>query len=583
MHCNNCNYDGEFVNGQCPRCRESQALSNERKLSIKAALKASLDKKEYEKAVGYYQALADMGDAESERELAKLLEDGVLVPQDIDKAVELYKSAAEKNDAAAAYRYSRYAMKESISRGSFWLIYSAVLGEVDAYNPAADELASMGKDVEANYFYTLASNCDHKAATVSLASRYYEGIGFSRPNRGAAKWYLKKYKILPLYALPLAIKLRKVKAEEPPRVEFKEDVFLRSLVKSALEAGCQNASIRLCEMLGKHGDLDSLASGAMMRIKSFAGDAEREEGMRILRECAVRGSSDAYMTFGKLYREGQYINKDIKAAVFNYEMAAKLERADAYEELGDIYTDGKDIERDFVKALGYYEKAAALGSEKGERRAAEIIAERDKLYKGAEAIADSEGKFRLYAISAAMGHPTATFKLAECYEYAIGVKADRPSAYNFYLDAAEMGESAALVPLGRCYFDGFGVNRDFSLALKIFERAERLGDKRAEKYIKAIYENKKKKIAKRVYSQAMRLVHMKKPSEAFELLTLAQKLDYPKAIYSLGCLYEFGMGVPVSKDKAYSMYELAYRMKFRDPRARFKLSILRKVKRAMIL
>lgn len=578
MHCKNCDYEGRFANGVCPSCREKVVLSDTEILSLKSELEAALKEKGYEKAIECYEILVSVCDTECERDYAKLLEDGVLVPQDIGRAIQLYKKAAQKNDARAAYKYSKYAMKESVSQGSFWLIYAAVLGEEEAYFPAANELSSMGKEKEANYFYTLASNCDHKEATVALAKRYYQGIGFVSVNEPAAKWYLKKYLIPPIYALPLIFKLRKIKAVEPPRVEFDEDSFLRSLVRASLEISCDSATLNLCEMLGRRGDLDALSSAGMMKIKNIGSWGKGEEGMRILRECALRGSSDAYITLGELYREGKYVSKDINASVFNYEMAAKNKRADAYEELGDIYTDGKDIARDFVKALAYYEEASKLGSPKGSRRASEIISERERLYKHASLTPDNDEKFRLFAISTAMGHPMATTRLAECYEKGIGVKPDRVSAYNFYLDAAERGENGALIPLGRCYLDGFGVNRDFSIALRIFTRAERLGDKRAGGYITAIYENKKRKVAKRVYSQAMRLVHMGKPAVAVELLLLAEKLEYPKAIYSLGCLYEFGMGVPTDKDKAYAMYERAYKMLFRDPRARFKLSILRKAK-----
>jgi TPR repeat protein len=61
-------------------------------------------------------------------------------------------------------------------------------------------------------------------------------------------------------------------------------------------------------------------------------------------------------------------------------------------------------------------------------------------------------------------------------------------------------------------------------------------------------------------------------------LSLAVELEYPKAIYSLGCLYEFGMGVPTDKERAYAMYERAYSLLFRDPRSKFKLSILKRAK-----
>ena len=575
MYCDNCAYDGEFTNGVCPQCNQSVIPS------IKLKLERAARVKDYDKLITLYEELCALGDAEAERDYAKILEDGIITVEDKQRARALYKSACEKNDATAAYRYSRIIMNESYEGGVFWLIYAAALGEKQAYPDAAKELSLMGRDVEANHFYTLAANCDHKESSVILARRYSEGIGFSSPDNEAAKWYLKKYLIPPLYALPLIFKLRKVKAHEPPRVEFNEEIFLRHLTRMSINANFDSATLNLCELLGKRGDLNALASAGMMKIKGVGSTGRAEEGLRTLRECALRGSADAYLTLGDLYREGEYVQKDINAAVFNYERGAKSGSIEACEILGDIYTAGKEIARDFVKALSFYDKAASLGSQKGERRRNEIIAERERLYNNAVQSESSAEKFKLYAIASAMGHAKAMTSLAECYEKGIGTEKDGVAAYNFYLEAAELSENGALIPLGKCYLNGFGVNRDFKLALAIFKRADKLGDERAIAYIAEIRKNKKRKVAARVYSRAMRLIHIGKPEAAVELLSFAETLEHPKAIYSLGCLYEFGMGVPVDKDRAYQMYEKAYKMLFRDPRAQFKLSILRKVKAVM--
>jgi TPR repeat protein len=63
-----------------------------------------------------------------------------------------------------------------------------------------------------------------------------------------------------------------------------------------------------------------------------------------------------------------------------------------------------------------------------------------------------------------------------------------------------------------------------------------------------------------------------------ENIVFDYNLGNPKAIYTLGCLYEFGLGLEVNKDYAYALYEDAYRMKFRDPRAQYKLRVLKMVR-----
>ena len=582
MRCTNCGYEGRFVKNVCPECHKKISLSDEEVRLIKAELDNALESKEYETAVECYETLVSFGDAEAQREYAKLLEEGVLVGQDLVRAINLYKDAALKNDAYSAFKYSNYVCRQSIAEGSFWLIYSAALGESEAYVSAAKELSRNGRESEANYFFTLAADSDHKEAATTLAKRYYEGAGFESASPEYAKWYLKKFKFPPLYSIPLLLKLRKAAPKEPPRVNFDRNAFLKSLVKASLEVGCESATLHLCEILGKGGDISALASAGMMKVQSIGTEGECEDGLRILRECAVRGSSDAYITLGELYREGKYLSQDINASIFNYEMAAKMGRADALEVLGDIFTDGKEVKRDFIKALDYYERADKLGSVKGERRSNEIRAERDRLYKSALSAPTDEEKFKLFAIACAMGHPLSATRLAECYEKGIGTRKEPSSAFAWYLEATKRAEHSALVPLGKCYAEGFGVNRNFKLALAAFIKADRLADKRAAELITQIYEAKKRKIAKKIYSQAMRLVHIGKSDIAVELLALSEQLEYPKAIYSLGCLYEFGMGVPTNKDRAYDMYERAYRLKFRDPRAKFKLSILRIAKANLV-
>ena len=582
MRCTNCGYEGGFIKNACPECHQKITLTGEDARRIKIELDNALQAKEYENAIEYYEILTACGDVESQREYAKLLEEGVLVGEDLVRAINLYKDAAMKNDAYSAFKYSNYVCRQSIAEGNFWLIYSAALGESEAYVPAAKELSRSGRESEANYFFSLASDSDHREATTTLAKRYYEGVGFESASPEYAKWYLKKFKFPPLYSTPMLLKLRKVAPKEPPRVNFDRDAFLRSLVKTSLDVGCESATLHLCEILGKRGDISALASAGMMKVQNIGSYGECEDGLRILRECAVRGSSDAYITLGDLYREGKYLSADINAAIFNYEMAAKMGRADALEALGDIFTDGKDVKRDFIKALEYYERADKLGSVKGERRSNEIRGERDRLYKSALSAPTDEEKFKLFAIACAMGHPLSATRLAECYEKGIGTRPESVSAFTWYLEATKRAEHSALVPLGRCYADGFGVNRNFKLALAALIKADRLADKRAAELITRIYEAKKRKIAKKIYSQAMRLVHIGKSDIAVELLALSEQLEYPKAIYSLGCLYEFGMGVPTDKDRAYDMYERAYKLKFRDPRAKFKLSILRIAKANLV-
>ena len=177
-----------------------------------------------------------------------------------------------------------------------------------------------------------------------------------------------------------------------------------------------------------------------------------------------------------------------------------------------------------------------------------------------------------------MGHTSAAYRLALCYEYGRGTKKNRHGAFVWYKKAAEDGEKEALFRLGLCYARGFGTKLDYTLAKNTLIKAERCGIEDASSAILALMQKKIKKLSDRLYSSAMRLIYQKKFEPAKNRLEIAAELMHPKAIYTLGCMYEFGMGVPCDKEKGFALYETAYSLFFRDPRARYKLSVLRILK-----
>jgi TPR repeat protein len=76
----------------------------------------------------------------------------------------------------------------------------------------------------------------------------------------------------------------------------------------------------------------------------------------------------------------------------------------------------------------------------------------------------------------------------------------------------------------------------------------------------------------------MEMIYQKKFEEAEELLRVCLKLGHGKGIYTLGCLNEFGLGIPSNREMAFRLYETAFELKYRDPRAVYKLQILRMIR-----
>lgn len=568
-------------NGDCsasPSAEVAAALSEQEISARLFSIQENMKSKRYDKALEEYRTLADAGCAEAEKEYAAILEKGQLVPKSLDLAMKYFYRAALKNDAYSAYRYSRLAQRTNRDISSFWLIYSAVLGCAAAYPDAAEEFSRQGYEEDALYFTRLAASCDDTDSIVSLAKRYYEGIG-TEVSYEYAKWYMDKLKFPPIYALRLAYKLKGTTAKEPPEITLKGyDGLLRKLAAKARECSFEGAYFKLSKMLAARGDTDAAATLAELLLDGRGCKQNITEALKLLTKAAAMGSIRASLILGDLYFDERLFSRDTPTAIAHYKRAGELGAYQAYELIGDIYYTGSGLTSDVARAVEFYDLAAAAGSTSAKESSRKIKKERMDLFEMALASKNAEDAFRLYSLSSSLGLAEAKLKLAECFEYGLGTEINKRAAFLLYEKSAKLGNITALTSLGRCYAYGIGTNRDFSLSRKLLCKAEGLGDERASQIITELMERKKRKISSAHLSAGIRLIYQGKIQIAKRHLEASSYLENPKAIYTLGCLYEFGAGVPCDKQRAYAMYERAFSLLFRDPRSVYKLAILRLIK-----
>lgn len=580
IECKKCGHVDVYTGAPCQKCGERYSLSPVDVRQKLAELEEAINNKHYEDMLECYHLLADVGNTEAEKEYAKILEKGQLTERNLDLAMKYFYRAAKKNDAYSAYRYSRLVSRESDEAARFWLLFSAVLGCIESYPAVAEEFRELGHEEDATYFYFLAACSSDVDSIVTLAKRHCDGIGAEK-SQSYAKWYMDKLKIPPIYAIKLAYKLRHATAEAPPDPKPKDwDGLLRMLALQARRKGYDTAYLKLSEILSARGDIEA---GAFVGRALVEGDGCKQnitEGLEMLTRSAAKGSVSAHLALADLYTEGRFAKKDSIIALDHLGRAGELGCAEAYEKIAEIFNTGDGVEKDIGKAITYFSLAGDLGSQSARETARRMIDERDLHYSRALACegADTENAFRSFALAASMGHAKATVKLGQMFEDGIGTKINRRGAFLLYKKAAEQREDSALLHLGRCYANGIGTKLDYRLARDLLSKAERCGVEGAHEAITVIMGRKMKKVSKRLYSASMRLVYQKKFDEARRLLEIASDLYEPRATYTLGCIFEFGMGVKCDKDKAYSYYEKAYSMKFRDPRSNYKLSVLRLLK-----
>ena len=178
-----------------------------------------------------------------------------------------------------------------------------------------------------------------------------------------------------------------------------------------------------------------------------------------------------------------------------------------------------------------------------------------------------------------MGHPGAKLLLAQAYARGIGTEKNRALAFENWRSAAEDDLDSAYFPLGLCYAYGYGTAFDFDKALRALSTADKRGEVKARIEVKRLLENKRAALAKKFYSTAMRNIYNGRYSVAKKYLDGAVRLSMPKAMYTLGCLYEFGRGTNQDKAEAYRLYDEADKNGFCDNRSKFKLTILKMLKK----
>ena len=172
----------------------------------------------------------------------------------------------------------------------------------------------------------------------------------------------------------------------------------------------------------------------------------------------------------------------------------------------------------------------------------------------------------------------ANAKIAEYYENGIGTEVDRRAAFRHYKAAVDAGDYRGYEGLGRCYARGIGVAFNFSLAVKYLSLAKKEGQGSVDKELYRLYEGKRRRMSRALYSTAIELYYNKKFDESMELISTCVRLGMPEAIYTVGCLYEFGIMLSPSRETAMKYYKKAAELGYKDRRGAHKQWLLKKSK-----
>ena len=576
IRCENCNYSTEYTGKICTACGATLTLSEQALAELLDTVYRAKENREYETVEEGYRILADFDVREGLFEYGRILEER----GEYDEAMRFFCKGAKRGDAPSAYRYGKLLSRYRSGASDFYTLLSAVLGAEDAYREAGEVLLERSEYELSEYFYRLAIDVGDVEACVTLAKRYAEGIG-TDIHEPFAKWCLDKLRFPPVNALKLAYRLRGVIPEEPPMPVT--DGYARLLVSLLAEAEAISAreeAYLLTELLAQRGDLSASLRLALCALSGDGCEKDPDRAKKTLYELCEKGYVPAMLSLSRLLLSGEHFPIDQRGAISLLEKAARLGSPEAYRTLGDLYCEGGDDGRRLAYAITLYDEGARLGDSVCADKSLALKTRREEAFRTAlqRRKSSPEDAFRLFAISASMGYTPAEVRLGDCYLFGTGTKKSRRHAFLWYKSAAKHGEADALYPLGMCYARGVGTRFDYKKAISTLQGAEAVGSQRAGEEARRLLLLRLKKMKRSLYSAGMRLLYQKKPAVAFRMIDAAAKMGDTKAIYTLGALFEFGIGTAEDRDLAKRLYSEAVQKGFSDPRSKYKSIILKLIR-----
>jgi len=209
-----------------------------------------------------------------------------------------------------------------------------------------------------------------------------------------------------------------------------------------------------------------------------------------------------------------YLQGDYATARQVWEKAAEEGDVLAQWRLGNMYRLGQGVDPDVKAALHYYELAGSH-FDVGEQDAARLGVTIDALVRVAGYYIDGDEAagidprparaFRLYQITATYGHAAAQHKLGLMYITGTGVEANPTLGLKWLILSSRKHHAPALATLGDLYWDGEFVRQDRVKGLMWYHLAQMHGDREASPEIFERYETLSAQLEEKDRAEALKL------------------------------------------------------------------------------
>ena len=344
---------------------------------------------------------------------------------DPEKALELYRKAAENRVAGAQFELGA--------------IYYGGLGGKKAYEKALGwfHKAALQKHTKAQY-------------NLSVMSR--EAQGLKRDLKESLKW--------------LDLAMENVGFDFGPKV-YSDYTIIKYLLDEGVPPDFDPEVIRA---KAKSGDATAQYHLALVYETAVGLPQNLPSSSLWFQEAAKKGVAGAQFKMGVYYHSGgPGIEPDHRKAFEITLTAAKQGNLSAKFNLGMFYQNGVGVAKNPDEAIKWIREAAEGGFDEAQNHLGFCYG------TGLNVVQDKQAAIKWYSLSAKQGHAKALSNLAAQHMNGEGVEKDFGIARRYLIEAARKGELSAYINLGRIYQDGLGTLKNPAEAAKLYHRAAKSG------------------------------------------------------------------------------------------------------------
>ena len=459
------------------------------------------------------------------------------VTQDYEKAIELYKQAADAgedevmNFLGFIYEYGQYDQEINLEEALKW------------YKLAAEKNQDGAQESVARVEQALQKKTETERSTEKTAEQYYEEGNYEE----ALTAYREAGDTENVERILQAIfDLAENYKDGKNGVEKNEEEAIRYYELVAEDESSSEINVeQSCFYLGY----------LMTRNET---DEDDSEAAAWYEKAIEKGMTEARFNLAAMYEEGQGVAQDYEKAISLYTQQADEPDAFAMMELGRIYENGEcGQKKDLEEALKWYEQAANHGAELpnnegyvGCQRVLQAMYELAEDYRdgsnGAEKNEEEAIRyFKLLAEDESAGEDLVKKSCTGLGKMLANntTKEDDAEAVSWYEKAAEKGDLEGTVCLGTMYQKGQGVAQDYEKAAELYRQAADGGNADGINKLAGMYR----------FGQGV----TQDSEKAVELYNQAINKGSIDALNSLGAMYEWGSAGTTDYAKALELYHQA--------------------------